>query len=364
MNPRIATRTARLAQILERAFQQQPESFPETRSQPRHAEHLLAAGFGYYDAYAYRAAANARTELCQGYYIQDSRTIVARMLELGYKPALAQACVDFFAQALTNYDDFTRADLMDDLHLPKRLTIGETDELMNNDLFSVNLVHDVLRDESHLWQVLAGLGVDVDGETSDNVRVALQLPPDFPAQRHLQASIDIPFTAVYDLEQGEAEEALFYGTNRRLGVRGNLRLRPSGKRGWAYPTLQIDEHPYLDDRTQSERLGAFPRRALPALDGDQFDSGAAAARAGLAPATTASFDYLAGWIMDANGVNGIGHMSTGQIEKAFLGALANARTVAVADAHLLAAQACRSLASRRVIRDLEELIAVSAGRIR
>jgi hypothetical protein len=67
MNPGIKTCTERVSRLFERACQQQPEFFPETRFQPRHAEHLLAAGFGYDDAHAYRAASDARTELCQGY---------------------------------------------------------------------------------------------------------------------------------------------------------------------------------------------------------------------------------------------------------------------------------------------------------
>ena len=63
--------------------------------------------------------------------------------------------------------------------------------------------------------------------------------------------------------------------------------------------------------------------------------------------------------MTANRMNGTGHMSTGQIDKAFYGALANARTLDVLsdqEAFHLASQSCRYLASNRVRRALEDLI--------
>jgi hypothetical protein len=280
------------------------------------------------------------------------------MTSLGYSDALAAKCAHLFVQAVSNGNGSTRADLAEDLQ-GERLRVNGSNRLAYNALMEENLKDDLLRDESLLWPVLAQHGIPHDGETEDNLEVSVDLPPDFPALRHLGNTLDVPVTAAYDLDQGEDQEALFYGNNRRLAFRGTLRLRPSGVRGWAYPTLRIDPAPFLDHRTEAEMQGNYQTYDWPAIDKDEFEDGYTAGRAGIDPVPYASFDWLAGWVMVANGANATGHMSTGQVDRALAEALANALTLDAlrpADALRLAAQACRSCASTRTRRALEELI--------
>jgi hypothetical protein len=359
MNTRIDQIVTRLGGLLEKLFTRQPQSSASLPFRPRHAEQLAAAGFGFSSMHDYRSATKAGSERCRGYYIPDSAMIELRMSELGYPPNVVRACVELFAQAVSNGDGSTRATLVDDLR-GERLRVSDSDELANHSLLMETLKYDILSEESSLWPTLARFGIGYDGETEENVHVSINLAPDIPSLHHLGQIIEVRFDAIYDLDQGEDTEALFYKTNRQLGLRGNLRLKPSGKRGWAYPTIRMEETPFIDDRTPAEMQGEYAIHAAPNIDEQQFDDGADAGLADLQPASHASSDFLAGWIMTANGVNGRGHMSTGQIDKAFYGALANARTLDVHDAHYLAAQACRYLVSSRARRALEELIQENA----
>lgn len=325
---------------------------------PRHAEHLVGAGFGYPNFHAYLTASKAGFERCSGYYIPDSAMIESRMIELGYPPEVARKCVDVFAQGVSNGGGFARADMIDDLQ-GERQFIQNSGELMNHAMMVQNLEYDIMREESSVWATLAKHGIPHDSETEDNLTCAIELSQDFPSFQHLNRTIDVPFVARYDLEQGADPEALFYKTNRRLEFRGNLRLQPSGKRGWAYPTIRLEDTPFVDHRTPEERLGEYAAYPTPDIDERQFDDGVAAGRHDTFPPSEASFDFLAGWIMTANGVNSTGHMSTGLIDRAFFGALANANAltgVGSSEAFHLASQACRYLASTRVRGALEELI--------
>jgi hypothetical protein len=276
---------------------------------------------------------------------------------LGYPREVVRECTEIFARAVSNGDGAARADLVDDLHGERQLT-GSGD-LLNHSLLVQNLQWDVMREESSVWGTLARHGIAHDSETEENLTCVIELSPDVPSRHHLNGTIDVLFVARYDLEQGEDPEALFFNTNRRMEFRGNLRLTPSGKRGWGYPTVRLERTPYTDHRTAQERRGEYPVHEGPEIDEQKFEMGADAGRADRPLSQHAAFDFLAGWVMTANKVNGTGHMSTGQIEKAFFGALANARTVDVLgdrEAFHLASQACRYLASNRVRRALEELI--------
>ena len=94
----------------------------------------------------------------------------------------------------------------------------------------------------------------------------------------------------------------------------------------------------------------------PDIDEQEFEDGYAAGRASMPPQPQASFDWLAGWVMIANGANATGHMSIGQVDKALAEALANASalgSLSPVDVLHLAAQACRSCASTRTRRALE-----------
>jgi len=346
-------------EYLKEVLLRQNPQYPSSISfEPRHAEHLAAAGFGFWNFHDYLEAEKAGGERCSGYYIPDSALIESRMTALGYPPEVARKCIWLFVQAVTNGDGSARADLVDDLR-GEREYIQGSDELANHGMLVQYFKYDIMREESSLWATLATHGIAHDGETEDNLTCTIQLPRDFPSLHHLTQTINVPFLVRYDLEQGEDQEALFYNTNRRLEFCGNLRLKPSGKRGWAYPTIRLEESPSVDQRTPAERRGVYPVHQRPDIDEQEFDDGTDAGRADKLPSPQASFAFLAGWIMTANGVNGTGHMSTGQIEKAFFGALENASTLGVLssrEAFHLASEACRYLASNRIRRALEELI--------
>lgn len=358
MNTRIYEVISRIATYRKEVLSQNLQDPSSVDFQLRHAEHLAAAGFGFPNFHDYLAAAKAGSERCSGYYIPDSAMIESRMADLGYPPEVVRKCIELFVRAVTNDDESARADLVDDLKGEREFLQG-TDELANHCMLVQYFKWDIVREESSLWVTLAKHGITYDGETEDNLTFTIELSPDFPSHQHLNQTIEVPFVVRYDLEQGEDQEALFYNTNRQLVFRGTLRLKPSGKRGWGYPTIRLDETPFVDHRTPEERRGEYPVHQGPDIDEQEFDNGTDAGSADMLPSPQASFDFLAGWIMTANKVNSTGHMSTGQIEKAFYGALENTKTLGVLNSHEafhLASQACRYLASNRIRRELEELI--------
>jgi hypothetical protein len=325
---------------------------------PRHAEHLAAAGFGYVDLHSYLVAVDKGIERCTGYYIPDTSMIRSRMPALGYPTEVLQELELTFVPAATSGDGATRADLYDDLRGPREL-VGGANVFANYAMLTRCLEEDVMREDGRLWSVLESYGIAYDYETEDNTRCTIELPRDFPSLHDLQQTVDARLVVRYDLEQGEDEEALFFNTNRMLEWRGTARLKPSGKRGWSYPTIKLDPTPTIDDRTSQERLGEFASYEYPDFDQQLFDDGGSAASAGSQVLPGMEPAYLAGWILNAYGANGTGHMSTGQLHKAFYGALVNAEDLVFWSKRQqfeLAADACRFLASRRVVRDLEELI--------
>ncbi len=357
MNARIKQVIFRIQDFLKTEISQNPNFSTLVKFEPRHAEHLAAAGFGYEDGYDYFEAAKAGIELCSGYYIPDSSMIRTRMLELGYPPALVDKCVGLFPPAASR-DNHVRINMVDDLHDQSMGSYG-SERSSNRQALVQDLEADILDEESNLWVTLAKYGVALDKSTDDIRVTSIGLPSNFPSIHHLGQTINAPFEVIYDLQQGENPEALFRGCNRKLGFRGNLRLKPSGKRGWAFPTIRLQETPFIDDRSADEKMGEYFTYQAPNIAEKQFDAGVHAGQVGMHPPPNASFDFLAGWIMDANDKNGTGHMSTGRFREAFTGALENAAalgTVDRSDALDLAAKACRYLASSRVHPGLEELI--------
>lgn len=283
------------------------------------------------------------------------------MAALRYPAAIVEKCCTVFQLAVINDADNAAYALDDGL-----LDVTHDEGAANHDTLKDLLKQDVLREESALWRTLVKFGIDENGDTEENLTVTIDLPPDFPSQTHFGKDVDVPFSVVYDLDQGEDPEALFYRTNRQLGLRGNLRLQPSGKRGWAYPTLRLNETPFIDHRSPAEQRGEYPAHQGPGFDEDEFVRGTATGGAGAQPPAQASLAFLAGWVLDANGMNGSGHMTTGRIRKAFPGAWANAKTLDMLSKHQafdLAANACRYRASNRIRRALEELIQENAAEI-
>ncbi|MGW9065609.1 hypothetical protein ACWGPO_16085 [Achromobacter animicus] len=355
MNSRIRKAIFLATQDLKDVVRQSSRHSIPTDFQERHAEHLIAAGFGFPDFHSYLAALKANSERCAGYYIPDSARIRSRMTDLGYPPEVVRQCTQIFSRAVSE-DGSARADLIDDLH-GERQYIHGSKELANQGLLRQHLEWDILREESRLWSVLAKYGLIHDRETEDNLTCWIEFQHDFPSFRDLEQAIDTPFVVSYDLERGEDQEALFYKTNRRLELRGNLRLNPSGKRGWAYPTIRLEDTPSIDQRTPEEKLGEYFSYDVPDIDDLDFNSGINVGRRNTTPPSHASFSFLAGWTMTANEVNSTGHMSTGLVDRAFYGALDNAREVTGDQQAIhLAAQACRYLASSRTRRALEAVI--------
>jgi hypothetical protein len=248
MNARIKQVISRIEASLKEVLRQNSQSSSFVAFQPRHAEHLAAAGFGFPSMHAYLAAEKAGSERCSGYYIPDSAMIAARMTELGYPPAVVGKCLEVFVQAVTN-DPYgaARADVIDDLQ-GERMRLPGSNKLANHVMLMRHLKDGILREESSLWTTLARFGIGNDSETEDNLTYSIELPPDFPSHYHLEQIVDVPFVMIYVLHQGEDQEALFDRTNRQLGFRGSLRLKPSGKRGWTYPTIRMEETPFVDHR--------------------------------------------------------------------------------------------------------------------
>lgn len=358
MNTRIEEATSRLKEILKEELGQNLPSPSSVNFQERHAEQLLAAGFGFPSHHDFLAAAKAGSERCIGYYIPDSAMIKSRMAGLGYPPEVVLKCVSFFSRAVSNGDGTVRADLIDVLHGERKFFRG-SEEAPSHRLLLQYLDWDLRREESSVWAALEALGIAHDDSTDNNLTFNFYFLPDFPSPRYLVQTIDSSFDVCIDLDQGEDEEAVVKNTDRRLVLRGNIRLKPSGKRGWGHSTIRLLETPVVDNRTTEERRGEYPVYQRPDIDKQEFVNGTRAGRGDLLPSPQASFDFLAGWIMTANEVNSTGHMSIGQIDKAFYGALKNANTLRVLSRHEafdLASEACRYSNGPRFRRALEELI--------
>lgn len=326
----------------------------------RHAEPIAASGFGSPNVHTYLNSPKQYPEQCRGYYRPDIAGIKACAKALGYPENLGDKFIHLFRQAVTNSGDFARADLYDDVQIVSQRP-SESDDMGDKGMMRQWLEEDLKSDRSKLWEVLAEYGVPNDGEADEHLACSIHLPRGFPGEDYLQREVDVPFTVSYDLDQGDVLDARFPGQQRQLAFRGNLRLKPSGQRGWAFPTTRLEDAPFIDDRTLAERRGNGQRFRVVELDEQQFNDGQDAGRDGNMPPGEASFSFLAGWIMDANGVNASGYMSTGQIEKAFYGALENAKSLNIPDPLNLAAEACRYLASTRVRRALEEMISEEAA---
>lgn len=356
MNARFQRVITRAQNYLEEVVSQNPETPSSVIFKLRHAEHLAAAGFGYSNVHEYLEAEKAGIERVEGYYMPDFAKIRSRMTAFRYPRAIVDKCCEVFMRAVSNDpDNAADASMHDDLQDGQSHDAGSPNHMRLMEC----LKYDVLRDKSVLWKTLAKFAIENNGETEENLKLSIELPPDFPSPRYFAKVVDAPFSVVFDLNQGEDPEALFYRTNRQLGLRGNLRLKSSGKRGWAYPTIRLDETPFVDHRTPAEQRGEYLIHQGPDIDEDDFERGTKTGRAGGQPPSQASRSFLAGWVLNADGTNGTGHMSSGQIDRAFHGAWANAMSLSMLDkrdALELAAEACRYLASNRIRRALEELI--------
>ncbi len=325
---------------------------------PRHAEILAAAGFGYRSEFDYLRAAKNKVEHCVGYYIPDSQMIAQRMVtDLQYPEQLLQVLVWLFERAGTNDPAIQcRMDYDDDLAGPRQRISGSNDYANRERLKSAFI--GALDEEDRplrrwFWKYIR------DDNPEDHFSYELKVPRDFPSSHHLGRTISFPLIVSYDLDLGADAEASFFKYNRQLAFSGSVRIVPSGRRGWRYPTVKLNQTPLRDQRTAAERQKEPYVQPGEDLDDDEFEAGREAAR-NSAPIPVAKIDslaWLAGYVMRLGDGLALGHMSTGQAFKAFHLALANAESLDIFDPLRVAAEGCRHLASTRCSRQLEEAIA-------
>lgn len=327
----------------------------------RHAEQFGAAAFSYKNDFDYRKAAEQNIEQCRGYFVPDSLAIANRLEELRYPARFSARIVDYVRQAASNDPDVGLYTPLITSLPDKQFENSVRDESDDRISMRQTLAHDLEFDEGRVRKQIRDLfvryGIPDAHEDDENFKHVLHLPLGFPSFQNLGKEINIPFEVYYDLDLGVDQEALFYRTNRQLAFRGNMRLCPSGRRSWAYPTVKLDENPFVDQRNETERRGEKPPRIGELLDDNDFNAGLDAAWENKSPPSThQSFSWLAGYILNANGSMAWGHLSTGQADKAFYEALKTAKDMGLENAFELAAEGCRHIASRRCSALLEETI--------
>lgn len=329
----------------------------------RHAEILASAGFGYPNQHTFLIALEKRVERCVGYYIPDSQMIKQCMIQgLGYPESSLNELLSIFVQASTNYSDVGfRADFFDDLQGAPQLIGGSRDRANHVDL--KNRIIDAIDDEDrhtrkHFWKFVS------DENPADYFDYDLRAPKDFPRNYHLGRTINFPLVAMYDLDMKADEEASHYGYNRQLSFRGSVRIKPSGRRGWRFPTCRLDDLPFRDERNDAERakeLFVFPGETL---DDDDFEAGRWAAweKESIPDDKLHSLDWLAGYAMHGENCNAGGHMSNGLVDRALAEAIAYAESLELFDPLRIAIEGCRHLVSTRTTRQLEGAIAEELDR--
>lgn len=330
---------------------------------PRHAGILASAGFGYPNEHSYLNALKNDAERCVGFYIPDSKMIARCMIEqLGYPESSLDELVRIFVQASTNFEDVGfRADFLDDLQGPP-VRIGRSRDRANHvDL--MRWIEHAIDDEDryvrkHFWKYVS------DKNPADYFDYDIQAPKEFPSLHHLGRTLKFPIIAVYDLDMRADEEASHYGINRQLAFRGSVLLKPSGRRGWRYPTCRLDDVPFRDERNEAERAlepFVFPGEAV---NEDEFEAGRLAAWESkpIPEERLNSLDWLAGYVMRGPNCNASGHMSTGLVDRAFSQAIAYAEALGLFDPLRIAIAGCRQLVSTRSTRQLEAAIAEELDR--
>ncbi|UVM05085.1 hypothetical protein [Pseudomonas laurylsulfatiphila] len=329
----------------------------------RHAGVLASAGFGYSTEFDFRIELDTGYEQCSGYYIPDRQMIAQRLIQdLGYPESSLDGLVRIFELASTNFSDVGfRADFYDDLRGPRHLFVGSR-ERVNPAIFK-RLITESIDDEDRptrkrFWQFVR------DDNPADYFDYAFKVPQDFPSSYHLQRTIRFSVVAAYDLDMGGDQEASFFGTNRQVAFRGSVRLRPSGRRGWHFPTCRLEDVPFRDERNEAELAGepyAFPGEGL---DDAAFEAGRMASweKDPIPADKVHSLDWLAGYVMRGENCNASGHMSTGLVDRALVQAIDYAESLQLFDPLRIAIEGCRHLASTRNTRQLEEAIAEELDR--
>lgn len=343
-------RRSRVTTYLNQALSKDPEISRHSSWNKRLGEVVAAAGFGHKSTFDFHQA-----ERCVGQYIPDRSAIQQHIVELGFDAHLTERFLRYFTDALFSVSHDCRADLVDDLDGPPEMLYTQR----VNGLRMREWIDFWIDDEQlHSRKIFRSFILD-DNPEHHLFRYDYQLPVNFPSRVHLNTQLNIRVIARYDLDGGEDPLAFARNQNRQLALAGTMILKPSGPRGWAYPTIRYEELPIRDDRNEYERNMQPNPRPGKEYDVDQFDAGMEAGRLRAVPPPVweMSEDWWAGYIMRGEGCIAFAHMGTGRVDAAFYEALARADALGVANAIELAANACRHLASTRFARVLEEVIA-------
>jgi hypothetical protein len=343
------TRRSKVITYLNQALEKDRAISAHPAWNKRFGEIIAPAGFGHASPFDFH-----RNEQCVGQYIPDETAIRERIIERGFSPELTRRFVQHFTDALFSIAHDCRADLVDDLHGPfEMLSHQRVNELQMRQWIDYSLDDE----ELHSRKIFSRYILD-DNPEPNLFTYEYQLPAGFPARSHLNKSLSIPIIARYDLDGGEDPYAAARNQNRQLALEGTMILKPSGPRGWTYPTIRYEEAPFRDDRNQHERTLQPNPRPGKDYDSDQFDDGLDAAREKIAtpPVWEMSESWWAGFIMLGGDCIAHAHMGTGRVDAAFYEALGRAEALRVPNAAALAANACRHLASTRCARALEDVI--------
>lgn len=342
-------RRTKVIAYLNQAFEKDLEISAHPKWNKRFGEVIAAAGFGHASLYDFH-----QNEHCVGQYIPDQSAIRDRIVERGFSPDLTNRFLEHFTNALFSISDDCRADLVDDLDGPFEMFYTQR----ANEVQMRKWIDYWLDDEElHSREIFQDYILD-DNPEPHLFKYEYRLPAGFPARAHLNEQLEIHVIARYDLDGGEDPLAAARNQNRQLALAGTMFLKPSGPRGWAYPTIRYDEDPIRDDRNEYERNMQPNPRPGKEYDIDQFEEGMEAARSKTPPPPVwgMSEAWWAGYIMRGEGCIAHAHMGTGRVDAAFYEALARAEALEVPNAVDLAANACRHLASTRCARELENVI--------
>lgn len=341
-------RRSKLIAYLNKALEKDIEISAHPAWNVRFGEVIAAAGLGHASLYDFH-----QSERCVGQYIPDQLAIQELIVERGFNPDLTSRFLQHFTDALFSVSNDCRADLVDDLDGPfEMLYTRRVNELEMRQWIDCWLDNE----ELHSRKIFQRYILD-DNPEPHLFTYEYQLPAGFPARAHLNAQLEIRVLTRYDLDGGEDPLAAARNQNRQLALAGTMFLKPSGPRGWAYPSIRYEEKPIRDDRNKYERNMQSNPRLGKVYDIDQFEEGMEAAHLETPPPVWGmSESWWAGYIMRGDGCIANAHMETGRVYAAFYEALARAEALEVPNAADLAANACRHLASTRCAQELESVI--------
>lgn len=339
--------------LLKTRLNQLLEQDPTIGSHPswnqRLGEVIATAGFGHAEVYDF----DQQIHLA-GQYIPDRSAIEECIRARGFSVGLTGSFVRHFASAVNAVADNLRADLVDDLDGPFQMLNGRR----LNELRMREWIHFSLDDEKRRSRLLFRTYILDDNPQPDLFKYEYQLPAGFPDRTHLNTPLELRITVRYDLDGGADPRAVNSNLNRQLALVGTMHLKPTGPRGWGFPTIKYDDEPIRDDRNRYERdLQPNPRPGKK-YDNDQYNKGMDAADLKTTPPeySERSEAWWAGFIMRGGDCIAWAHMGTGRVDVAYKQAKDRAEALQLPDAAELAANACRHYVATPYAAALEDVI--------